>query len=65
MSKIKTNKSAAKRFRVSGKGKLMRRPVKQNHYNARDTGNETRRKKGYKGLTKDEDKNIRKVLPYI
>ena len=65
MSKIKTNKSARKRFNISGKNKLRRRPTGQNHFNARDNGKETRNKRGYLGTPKDSDKSMRKIFPYI
>jgi len=63
MHKLKTNKSALKRFKI-GKKKIMHRPVHQNHFNAKDKGEETRSKRGYKMLGSVENKNIRKILPY-
>jgi len=41
----KTNKSLAKRIKVSGTGKIMKRPPGQNHFNARATGDQTRKKR--------------------
>ncbi|MDO8495618.1 MAG: 50S ribosomal protein L35 [bacterium] len=64
MSKLKTNKSALKRFKIT-KNKIQRRPVKQNHFNAKDTGKETRGKRGYKDLPLVDEKNMKKILPYI
>ena len=63
MSKLKTNKSAVKRFKIT-KHKIQRRPVKQNHFNAKDTGKETRNKRGYRDVPLTDEKNIRKILPY-
>jgi len=62
-NKSKTNRSALKRFKITKK-KIMHRHVKQNHFNARDTGEQTREKHGYKSLYGKNLKNIKKVLPY-
>ncbi|MBI2058015.1 MAG: 50S ribosomal protein L35 [Candidatus Yanofskybacteria bacterium] len=61
--KLKTNKSALKRFKI-GKNKIMHRRVNQNHFNARDTGEETRSKRGYKQLLGTNEKDMKKILPY-
>ena len=63
MHKLKTNKSALKRFKISKK-KIMHRPVHQNHFNAKDKGEETRSKRGYKQLFGTDEQDIRKILPY-
>lgn len=42
----KTNKSFAKRIKISGTGKIMKRPPGQNHFNSKDSGNGTRGKHG-------------------
>ena len=42
----KTNKSLAKRIKISGTGKIMKRPPGQNHFNSKATGNQTRNKRG-------------------
>ncbi len=44
----KTNKSFAKRIKMSGTGKVMKRPPGQNHFNSKDTGNQSRNKHGDK-----------------
>ena len=47
MSKTdKTNKSFLKRIKITGRGKIMKRPPHQNHFNAKDSGNQTRQKRG-------------------
>lgn len=61
--KLKTNKSALKRFKI-GKKKMMHRRVHQNHYNAKESGQEGRSKKGYKNLPANDERDIRKILPY-
>ncbi len=42
---MKTNKSITKRFKITKNKKVLRRPQHQNHLNAADTGDETRRKR--------------------
>ncbi len=43
---MKTRKTLAKRFRVTRKGKVERRQSGQAHFNARESGNTTRSKRG-------------------
>lgn len=42
---MKTNKSYTKRIRVTRRGKLVARAPGQNHFNAKESGNKTRRKR--------------------
>lgn len=63
MSKLKTNKSALKRFKIT-RHTMEHRPVKQNHFNAKDTGKETRNKRGYLKVPASDQKNMKKILPY-
>ncbi len=58
----KTSKSALKRFKITGKKKIFHRPVHQNHFNAKDTGEEGRDKKGFKLLPKEFKKDIVFIL---
>ena len=62
MSKLKTRKTAAKRFKVTGTGKLMRRSTKLNHLMRKKSGG-TRRKliKGSELFAGDE-KRIGRML---
>ncbi len=64
MPKLKTSKSASKRFKVSGKGKLMRRPVNNGHFNAKSTGSERQRKRGMSSLSKANHRDIDNMMPY-
>lgn len=59
----KTNKSFAKRFKLTGTGKLVRRTPGKNHYNAKQTRSELQSKKGLveANLT---PKNIINNLPH-
>lgn len=45
MPKIKTHKATAKRFTVSGAGKVLRRKAGQDHFNARESGKVKRNKR--------------------
>ena len=44
----KTNKSFLKRVKITGRGKIMKRPPGQNHFNAKESGDSARQKKGQK-----------------
>jgi ribosomal protein L35 len=64
MPKLKTPKSVSKRFRITKKKKVMRRATNQNHFNSKDTGKEVRKKRTDIRLSKSDEKNILKSLPY-
>ena len=61
MAKLKTNKTVAKRFRVTKSGKVMKRYCGQDHFNARNPGKITRKKKRDTQMSKAFSKTI-KVL---
>ncbi len=42
---MKTVKSIAKRFKITRRGKVLRRALGQDHFNARESGNTTRYKR--------------------
>ncbi len=50
MSKLKTNKSLTKRFKITKNKKVLFRPMHQDHFNAKDSGNETRHKRKKKNM---------------
>jgi ribosomal protein L35 len=62
--KQKTKKAAKKRFFFSSTGKAQRRHTKQSHFNARATGNETRKKHPDKLVAASDLKNLKSLLPY-
>ena len=45
MPKIKTHKATAKRFTMTGSGKVLRRKAGQDHFNARESGKIKRNKR--------------------
>lgn len=65
MAKQKTKQAARKRFEISSKGKFRRRAVKQAHFNARATGEETRRKHGAQPVSPTDIGRLEKLLPHI
>ena len=64
MPKIKTHKGAAKRFKVSkGKAKkILQRNATQGHFNARETGKDTRSKRKDSTIDKSNERNLQKLL---
>ncbi len=65
MPKLKTRRAAAKRFRKSGSGKIMRRKAFKNHLLEKKS---SKRKRGLTGtfVLNDSDKdNVVGMLPYL
>ena len=65
MPKIKTNRAAAKRFKVTGTGKLKRNIAYKSHILTKKS---TKRKRNLRQATITDAtnvKNMKKVLPYL
>jgi large subunit ribosomal protein L35 len=62
--KLKTRKSAAKRFKVSGTGKVMRRKGWKGHLLSGKNATRRRRLSGAVELTRDNLENARQMMPY-
>ena len=65
MPKLKTKKAAAKRFKVTGTGKLKRNKANKSHILTKKT---TKRKRNLRKATmtdKTNEKNMKKILPYL
>jgi large subunit ribosomal protein L35 len=62
MPKMKTDKGAAKRVKVTGSGKLMRRKQNLNHILEKKSSARKRRLHGETEISTQQDKNIRKML---
>ena len=62
MPKIKSHKATQKRFKVTGKNKLTQRKSGQNHFNSRDTGNETRSKRRDIATTGTLERTIKQLI---
>ncbi|MFL5768034.1 MAG: 50S ribosomal protein L35 [Actinomycetota bacterium] len=61
MPKMKTNRATAKRFRITGRGKVMHRKATGNHMLTKKTGSRRRRVEGMNEVTA-ERKVIRRLL---
>lgn len=64
MPKIKTHQATAKRFKKTATNKLLQRKAGQDHFNSRDTGNATRKKRLDITVSKTFAKTIHTLTPY-
>lgn len=64
MPKLKTRKSVVKKVKITGSGKLKTRATGQNHYNSRNSGDQTRAKRQDNTVYPAVAKNIKASLPY-
>jgi len=62
--KLKTNKSAAKRLKVTGSGKVMRRKGWKGHLLSGKNATRKRRLSGSVEVNKDNLTNVKRMLPY-
>jgi len=62
MPKLKTKKTAAKRFKITGTGKIMRRKSFNNHMFFHKSGSQKRRLDMDTELSKSETKRVRRML---
>ncbi|OGF20884.1 hypothetical protein A2316_00660 [Candidatus Falkowbacteria bacterium RIFOXYB2_FULL_38_15] len=60
--KVKTHKAASKRFHVTKRGKLLKRCAGQDHFNARDEGKITRKKRRDVTISKCYDRSLKKMI---
>ena len=65
MPKMKTNRAAAKRFKVTGTGKLVRNKAYKSHILTKKS--QKRKRNLRKSAIMDETnvKNMKKILPYL
>ncbi len=62
MSKIKTRKAVVKRFKVTKNKKVIKRYCGQDHFNSRNTGKITRKKRRDIQLSKTLQKTVRVAI---
>ncbi|HNH95257.1 MAG TPA: 50S ribosomal protein L35 [Microthrixaceae bacterium] len=62
MPKMKTHRGAAKRFKVTGSGKIMRRQVNRSHILEKKPSKRTRRLAGEVELPKGDKARVRRQL---
>lgn len=64
MPKLKSNRGAAKRFKITGSGKIRRRKAFKNHILTKKSANR-KRNLAQPGLVSDADyARIKRLLPY-
>lgn len=64
MGKIKTNRAAAKRFRVTGSGKIKRNKGFKSHLLSSKSKKRKRKLRRGTTVSVSETRNIRKLIPY-
>lgn len=65
MPKMKTNRGAAKRFKVTGSGKIVRRKAFSSHILTKKT---TKRKRGLRlacAVHSSNVKTVKRMIPYL
>lgn len=65
MPKMKTRKAAAKRFRATGSGKIVRRKAFKNHLLEHKTSDKKRSMSQMAVVNERDEKNVRAMLPYL
>ena len=65
MPKMKTSKSAAKRFKVTGTGKLKRAKAYKSHILTKKTAKRKRNLRKPAITDATNVKNMKKILPYV
>ena len=65
MPKMKTNRSAAKRFKVTGTGKLKRNKAYKRHILTKKSPKTKRNLRKSAITDPTNEKNMKKILPYI
>jgi len=64
MPKIKTHKATVKRYKKTATDKLKKRKAGQDHFNSRESGNTTRKKRLDISASKTLEKTIKVLTPY-
>ena len=65
MPKMKTNRSAAKRFKVTGSGKLKRNKAYKRHILTKKSAKTKRNLRKSAIVDSTNVKNMKKILPYV
>jgi len=65
MPKLKTSRAAAKRFKMTAKGKVKRRRAFLRHINSHKTRKQKRRLGKPAVVDKANEKAIKRLLPYL
>lgn len=59
---MKTHNAISKRFKITKKGKILKRAAGQDHFNARETGTTTRNKRRDRTMHPAFAKSIKKLI---
>lgn len=62
---MKSNKALLKRIKITGRKKILKRPLHQSHFNAKESGNKTRKKRKTDEISSVDQKKIKKIMPNI
>jgi large subunit ribosomal protein L35 len=65
MPKMKTHRGAAKRFKVTGTGKVKRAKANKSHILTHKSSKRMRRLRQGDMVAKVDQKNIKELLPYL
>ncbi len=65
MPKLKTRKAAAKRFRATGTGKIVRRKAFKNHLLEHKSSDKKRKLSKLVVVNERDAENVRLMLPYL
>ena len=64
MPKLKTNRGAAKRFKISGSGRIKRAQANRRHILTKKTTKRKRHLRGTASVASGDQRAIRTMLPY-
>lgn len=59
---MKTHNAISKRFKVTKRGKVLKRAAGQDHFNSRESGGVTRAKRRDRQLSESFTKTVKKLL---
>ena len=62
MPKLKTHKATSKRFKVTKNKKVLKRTAGQDHFNAKESGNKTRKKRRDGQLSKSLTRTVKTAM---
>jgi len=65
MAKLKTKKALLKRIKITGRKKILRRTTHQSHFNAKESGNKTRKKRKSSKFSSINRKRVKKILSHF
>ncbi len=64
MPKIKTNKSAVRKFKINASGKVLRKQAYKSHNTAKKSPKRIRQLRKVVGTSNGDTRRVKKLLPY-